>query len=189
MAGKQYGKLARRYAVAFLKSVEAEQGAAGKPSPAQQLAGSLNALAQLWESEPEFSSSILNPMFDASDRLRALLEIARSVGVLELGVRMIEVVFERDRIAAFPQIVRAFSELADERSGLVHVQVAVAREISEEEKRQIEGRFRELISGELRFAWSVRPEIIGGMVVRYQGKVLDGSLSGRLQRIEERLMA
>lgn len=186
---KLAGKLARRYANAFLRAVTDEQGADGSPTPAQRVAQSLEQFAEIWRQSPELSRSMLNPMFDKDERLKALHEVARAAGMPDVALRLLTVVFERDRIQIFDQIVEAFKNLADSAAGVVHVQVALARGISDDERGKIEETLRHKIGGSLRFAWSVDPELLGGMVIRYSGKVVDGSLQGRLERMERMMMA
>ena len=185
---KNIGKLAQRYARAFYHAVVRELGQGGAPSPAQVVAGQLLEFSATWESQKEFSGTIINPMFDKNERLAALLAIANQAGLPDIAKRFLRVVFERDRIIALPGIARAFSEAADSASGVVHVQLVVARELSEDERRSTEGGLSQRIGGNVQFVWSVEPEVIGGMVVSYDGKVLDGSVRGRLERIERRLM-
>ncbi|HQH28403.1 MAG TPA: ATP synthase F1 subunit delta, partial [Oligoflexia bacterium] len=121
------------------------------------------------------------------DRLRALLRLAAQDSLPDVLLRGLSVVFENDRIAALPEIARAFSDIADRDAGVVGVAVTVARDVEQYEVQQIEARLRQQIDGDLRFEWKVNPELIGGMVVRYQGKVVDGSLSSRLDLIESKL--
>lgn len=185
---KDYTKLASRYARALLRTVERELGSAGSPTPAQHVARSLSEFAAVWTREEELSSSIVNPMFEKGQRLEALITVAKLAELPEVARRFLRVVFERERIAALPEIAETFRQKADEAAGVVQVEVSVARPVDAEEVRNIESGLAQQISGRLEFHWSVDPALIGGMVVRYQGKVLDGSLSGRLERIERQLM-
>ncbi len=185
---KNVGKLASRYAKALLKAVNAELGSVGSPTPAQHIARALTEFADVWEQQREFSGSMLNPMFEKSQRLSALLSIAENAGVPDIARRFLRVVFERDRIAALPEIAQAFAVQADASAGVLKVEVIVAKDIDSEEARTIEGLLAQQIQGSLEFQWSSDPALIGGMIVKYDGKVLDGSLSGRIGRIERSLL-
>lgn len=192
---KAAGKLANRYARALLRAVEREQGSEGEPSPAQQVAGALSGFVHTWETEKILSTSIQNPMFDKGERQNALLQIARNAGLQDVLIRFLEVVFDRDRIAALPEISTAFSALADASAGMVRVEVVTARGISDDERWKIQenlgGRLfaQSGAAKRLEFHWKISPEIMGGMVVKFGGKVLDGSVKGRLERIERALVA
>lgn len=185
---KDVGKLANTYARALLRVVEKEQGSEGAPSPAQELASRLHSFVKLWRSEPRLSQAILNPMFEKRQRLGALLDVAERTGLSEIGRRFLETVFKHDRIRILAEIVEAFAGLADSRAGVVQVEVITAQPLSPEESAAVEAELKSKITGRLIISWEVNPEILGGMIVRFSGRVLDGSLSGRLRRIEHALV-
>jgi F-type H+-transporting ATPase subunit delta len=184
---KQLGKLAQRYAKALFNAVVQQEGTEGRPSPAQKVAAAFSQFARVWEEQREFSGSMLNPMFDRSDRLKALLKVAERLGMPEVVRRVLRVIFEHERAALVPQIAAAFTELADSAAGVVPVEITVARAVAGDEVQNIEQHLRRTVAGDLRFTWSIDPSLIGGMIVKYQGKVVDGSLNSRLEQIERKL--
>ncbi len=185
---KKVGKLARRYARALLAAVKQELGDQGSPTPGQVVAGELENLAAVWRDDPQLSIFVVSPMFNAAERLGAITKVAQAVGASQLVERFVRVLFERDRIAALPEIAQSFAELADETAGVVKVQIATAREVSEGEAREIEGMIASAIKGRPVFAWSVKSELLGGIVVNYSGRVIDGSVTSQLERMERWLV-
>lgn len=185
---KRVGKLARRYARAFLSATEAELGGTGSPTPAQELAEELQRLATLWTEDAQLPLFILSPMFEAEERRNALLEVGRLAGLRDLGLRFLRVLFERDRTAALPEIAVAFAELADEAAGVVKVKVTTARPVGAEEVREVEAMLASSIRGKTVFSWEVDTTILGGIVVQYGGRVIDGSVTGQLERMERWLV-
>lgn len=184
---KVSGKLATRYARALYQALSAEQGTSGTPTPAQLSAAELRSFANLWEQEKDLEKHLLNPMYKREERLAALLEVAKCAGFSDLAGRFLRVLFDRDRLVIIPEVAKAFSELADKEAGVVRVQVSTARDISDAEKLSIKTKLSTQIPGELQLSFESRPELLGGLIVRYQGKVLDGSVSGKLDRIERQL--
>ena len=188
---RQLGKIAKRYAAAMFSAVTKESGVVGGPesieslSAAQQAAAALSRFARLWQTEPELSSAVINPMFDKQHRLKALLRLAADCGLQKILLRSLEVIFEHDRILALPEIAEAFSQLADKAAGIVEVEVSLAREISPQDAMEIENKLNHAIPGVLRLSWRLDSKILGGMIIKYQGKVVDGSLNSRLEEIEK----
>lgn len=184
------GKLASRYARALLAAVEKEGGSGSQgKSPAQEAAVALREFAGVWEKEPQFSTSIQNPMFEKGERLNALTEVAKKAQLPDVVVRFLRVCFDRDRIGHLPEIATAFLEEADKAASLQRVEVTTARSVSQAEKESIEKSLSQHLSGSLLFSWKEDAEILGGLIIRYGGKVLDGSLGGKLARVEHRLRA
>ena len=188
---KHAQKLATRYARSLISALGRDAGQAriGQAGSAQAIAQSLRQFLAEWWSEPLLSDSLQNPMFDKAERMQAIKKIAERAGLPEVAVRFLQVVFERDRISALPQIIDSFATLADEQAGVVKVRVVTAQAVSGDEQHSVEESLRRKIEGTLQFHWEQDPEILGGMLVTYGAKVLDGSLKGRLERIERRLQA
>ena len=186
---KKFGKLASRYAQALYRAIEDEKGESGALELAEKVSEDLNALALAWDESHEFSGAMLNPMFDPAERLEALKKIAAQAKVEEIVSRFLVLVYERDRIAAFPEIASAFAEVLNEEAQIVRVAITTAREVEEKEAERIEKSLGDHISGNLKFSWNVESDLIGGMLVSYSGTIIDGSVRGKLKRIEQALGA
>ena len=188
---KKIGKLAKRYARALLGRVQEDAKGLGDSALSlrlQDVAKSLTNFADLWERDPELSSLIVNPMFEASQRKNALMEVVKLANLPDVAVRFVEVLFERERIAALPEIASTFKEFADEVARVVHVKVTTARPVENAERAEIEQNVSSRISGKADFSWRVDPALLGGMTIEYLGRVIDGSLAGRLSAFERKLV-
>ena len=159
--------------------------ASGAPDPTLEISRSLTDFVEVWENEPSFSFHIISPMFEQEQRLNALLAVARALNLDEIAQRFLKVVFERDRITALADIVDAYRELAEKKAGIVHVRVKTATSLDDQERFEIEARLRSKIQGILVFEWVVDPDLLGGLVVLYEGKILDASLSTKFNQLFE----
>ncbi len=186
---KKLGKLAVRYATALLNLVEKENGRSGDPTPAEKVAASLAEFASLWAREEQIPAVLLNPMFTRKERLAVLERLGKLANLPDVAERFLRVLLERDRLSALPEIATALVERARERAGVVRVEIATARSIDSSEQKDVETELRAYIKGQPEFRWRVDERLLGGMVVQYGGKVIDGSLAGRLERLERALIS
>ncbi|MCC6954363.1 MAG: ATP synthase F1 subunit delta [Deltaproteobacteria bacterium] len=180
---KRAGKLSRRYARALLTVAEKQLGA----EQLQPLAAKLATFGEEFERNRELQAALMNPMFPVQSRISALREMARLFQLGDLLERSLDLLFERDRLQILPEISQAFTDLTNERAKIIDVEVQVAKDLDSGERNRTEEMLRKTIKGSPRFAWRVTPEILGGMIVRYGGKVVDGSIHGRLNRLEREL--
>ena len=184
---KKLGKLASRYARALYKTL-LEDGTTRPEDAAEMIEG----FAAIWQKEVGLQNIVLSPMFDIQKRSEVLAEVSSAAGFPAMLQRFLQVLLERDRLAYFQEIAAAFRAVTDEAAGVVKVRVTTARQVAEDERGAIEKSIsRQLQSGGQNagavFNWSEDPALIGGMVVRYGGIVLDGSLRGRLEKLERGL--
>jgi F-type H+-transporting ATPase subunit delta len=185
---KKVSKLAYRYANA-LRNAATSGSAAGDIQALRNLSDKLLALSSMWERDPKFSASMLNPMFKREERIHALVEVAKLVAFPDSAIGFLHVLVKRDRLSALPEIAIAFKSLVDETAGVIRVDVVTASDIEETERREIGEVLARKLKGDLEFSWSVDKTLIGGIMVSYSGKVLDGSLRGKLAQFERILLA
>lgn len=186
---KRIGKLSKRYASAFLKAIADQDKTSGSPSPAQKLAQELTEFSALWRREHDLPGQLLSPMFARADREKALAAICNHLNLSPLLTSFLKVLFERDRLGFVGEIAQSFTEAADQAAGAVRVTVTTARAILADEQQRIEKTITPRINGKPQFKFEVNAELIGGMIVRYSGQVLDASISGRLLKMEQGLLA
>ena len=186
---KHSGKLAARYAKALLRSLGSSAlVVSGGLSPAQSIAAELKAFHGVVTGNADLSLVLLTPMFKRDDRKNALEGVAKAANVSEHAGKFLALLFERDRLDVLGEIAQAFSDLADRAAKIVPVDVTTARVVPADEVKSVEQSLGRSIQGTPRFSWSVDETLLGGMVISYEGRVLDGSLRGRLDRLERTLV-
>ncbi|MDR2337163.1 MAG: ATP synthase F1 subunit delta [Deltaproteobacteria bacterium] len=175
---KGISKLANRYAKALFK---VDQGMNNITAIAQELA----QFVELWQTAPELSLCILNPAYPKEQRKNALAGIVELMGLSGIARQFIEMVFENNRIVELPEITQALLDLVEKQAEIVRVRIETAREVGALEKAEYESRVQVSILGRLVFEWVVDYELLGGMVIKYDGKVFDGSIRGKLEKLGE----
>ena len=93
-----------------------------------------------------------------------------------------------DRLALLPP-EQYRQALADDESPTVQVQVVSTLVLEDEERIALETRTAKLLEREIEVRYRVDPSLIGGATMRFGGVVIDGSLSGQLQTLNERYLA
>ncbi len=105
-----------------------------------------------------------------------------------LLVRFIQAVISHRRQALIPDIAVEYHSLVDEVKGRVHAQVTVARTPDEGTRRAISAQLSRVLGKTVLPHYSIRPEILGGVVVKVGDTVMDGSVRRRLRILRSRLV-
>lgn len=88
------------------------------------------------------------------------------------------------------EMIRFFIEKANDVRNTADAEVYSARELSSDELKQLEQVFAaKLNKTSLRLETIVDPSIIGGVKLKIGNRIYDGSVSGKLARIERSLLA
>lgn len=108
-------------------------------------------------------------------------------GVDQNVLNLALLLLRRRRAQLGPQIAVAYDEILDRAKGVSHAFVTSAVALTDDERRDVERKLREITGGDVILNMSVDESIIGGLVVRIGDRLIDGSTRGRLIALKERL--
>jgi F-type H+-transporting ATPase subunit delta len=128
-----------------------------------------------------------SPKLDAATK-KNVLRAALRERVHPLFMNFLLVVLDKRRQRELPAIARAFHALVEASLGRMHVDVTVAHEPSAELHREIREALSQIFDKTVVPHVHVDSRILGGIIVRHEDKVIDGSLRRRLVAMRRRLL-
>lgn len=148
----------------------------------------ITTLARLLEENPEFRLFLETPRIDAAakkDVLRKAFEEALPRPLLNFLLLTVD----KRRQRLLGTIAREYRQLMDEHEGRAHVEVTLARRLDAATMETLADRLSEILGVHAIPHVKVRPEILGGVVVRKGDTIYDGSLRRRLDTLRRRLLS
>jgi F-type H+-transporting ATPase subunit delta len=103
------------------------------------------------------------------------------------GKAFLGLLSENGRLDFLPEIAAQFEELKAEAENVADAEVVSAAALDDRQKERLAGALRKRLKRDVRLHCSVDPSLIGGAVVRSGDLLIDGSLKGRLERLETEL--
>ncbi len=147
----------------------------------------IETVALLIEEDPKFRLFLETPRIDDEDRKQVVRD-AFSTALPKHVVNFVLVTIDKRRQRLLPTISSEYQALLDERLGREHVQVTVARAVDDSTRQVIAERLSAVLGKEAIPHIRVRPEILGGLVVRTGDTIYDGSVRRRLEGMRRRLL-
>lgn len=132
---------------------------------------------------PEAVDLLASPAVPKDERL-AVLDKAFD-GLPEHVMSFLKVLCGQGHIRELPDCVAGFEELYDSAMKLSTAYVASATALTEKEQSELKTKLEKRLGRVIRLECSVDKSLLGGLVVRVDGKVIDGSLKHRLHEIKE----
>ena len=124
-----------------------------------------------------------------ADQKRKLLDaIGARVGLSRTVRNFFAVLIDHQRIAMVEQIARQFEVELDADLGFAEAQVTSARQLSDDEKKQLESRVAAITGKKVRARYVANPELLGGVMVQVGSTIYDGTVRGQLQKLREELV-
>ena len=171
--------VAVRYASSFFEVVKDE-------GRLDETASSLKELQGLIQRHEELRQFLVNPGVEVADKTQVLERLLGSAWSRDLKA-FVQMVVSLGRAARLVEIVDAFGELVDAERGVLRVRLRTARPLPAPLKTRLKQTLerRERCSVEL--IEDMVPELLGGLQVLLDDRMLDGSLRTQLDTLRQRL--
>lgn len=156
-------------------------------SEEEAYASAFAALSDTLASDPRIQLFLATPKVEPVAKEGALRE-ALDGRVPERFLRFVLVVLRKRRQSLLPLIAEEYQTLVDEHSGRIHAHVTLARTPDEATTALIADRLSTILGKTVVPHIRVNPEILGGLVVRYGDRALDGSLRRQLLSLKREMM-
>lgn len=103
------------------------------------------------------------------------------------GQNLIKVMAENGRLPAMPDVAELFAALREEFEKEVTVYVTSATKLSKKQQDSISEALEKRLSRKIKMNCSVDPSVVGGLIVKANDIVIDGSIRGKLDRLADTL--
>jgi len=147
----------------------------------------LETVAQLLDEDPRFRVLLETPRIDDPERKQAVRRIFGK-SLPRPVVNFVLVTIDKRRQRLLRGIARQYSLLLDGHLGREHVEVTLARRADQATEELIADRLSGVLGREAIPHYRIKPEIIGGLIVRTTNTIYDGSLRRRLEGMRRRLL-
>ncbi|MBD2863587.1 MULTISPECIES: F0F1 ATP synthase subunit delta [Paenibacillus] len=171
--------VAKRYAKALFELAR-ERGKVAEVE--QELQAVSNALAD----NPEYVKLLEHPNIGASVKTSMLKQVFEGKVSEEL-MNTLQLLMQRGREAIIRDLAVQYSLIANDALGQAQAKVYTPLPLSAEESDKIAAAFGQVVGKKIRVENIVEPSLLGGLQVRIGDRLYDGSLSGKLQRMEKTL--
>jgi ATP synthase F1 delta subunit len=170
---------ARVYAKALYRAAD---GADRVPKVAADLQEFLEALAET----PQALSALLNPQLPGDARKRIIAGIMKDADPLARNAIM--VLSDNGRLPLLHDVAMLFADMAAQQERILDIEVTTAVSLDPAQAKSIEQKIEKATGLKARIDARVDPSIIGGLVLRARGVLLDASVKRELDEIRRVLI-
>lgn len=124
------------------------------------------------------------PRVAVADRQAAA---GRALEVGPLALNLARLLIAKGRTMEAREIADAFNRLADEHEGLAQAEITTAVPLRDDQVAAMEQRLGEALGKRITATAAVDSGIIGGVVLRIDDHLIDGSVRTRLRRLRQEL--
>lgn len=170
VAAKRYAKALYEIAAGENRTLEVEE--------------ELKALVGAFRSGADVSHFISSPNITESQKWEVISQAIEGK-LSKPVVSLAKLLVERGRVGILPELLDAYIKISSDALGIANALVFTTYPLSEEEKGQVAAEFGTLVGKKIRVRNEIDNSLLGGMKVRIGDTLYDGSLAGKLERLEK----
>ncbi len=118
---------------------------------------------------------------------RALLRDIFGANVTPEALAMVTLLVERDLAGVLADVARLFGEIAEAERGIVAAEVTTAVPLDDALRASLTDKLAASLGRPVALRETVDPSIVGGVVIKVAGRVLDGSVASQLDSVRRAL--
>ena len=136
---------------------------------------------------PRLRAVIMEPLVSDSRKF-AVADEAFGDRVTAASLNFLKLLIRKHREDLLEECAREFYALLAERSNTADAEVTTAVPLSTVQSARLNHSLQTLTGKTIRMTTEVDPALVGGVVVRIGDTVIDGSVRGKLERLERQLL-
>jgi F-type H+-transporting ATPase subunit delta len=154
----------------------------------EQVSAQLEALVEVGRQQGELRRFFADPTYTRAQQRGVMEALMTALPIdAEPLPNFLRLLVDRQRLAALPEIARAFRNLADERAGRIRGKVVSATPLGDETLRKLARTLESISHAKVVLQAEVDPAVIGGVSAQVGSVLYDGTLRTELEEIRRAL--
>jgi F-type H+-transporting ATPase subunit delta len=135
--------------------------------------------------DAQLAAWLENPKLRFDSKVKLLSE--RLGGINPLALNLISLLVRQSRFSMAGEIADEYGRLVDKYRGIERAEVVAAIPLDDDEKQELARSLEAIMKKKVVVKTKVDSKVVGGILARIDGKLLDGSTHGRLMALKRKL--
>ena len=153
----------------------------------QEYGDALGMVAGLLEDDSRFRTFVETPRIDDENKKDVIRKVFRDKAPKQV-INFVLITIDKRRQTLLREISAEYLLLLDDHLGREHVEVTVARPLDDTTANVVSEQLSKMLGRQAIPHIRVKPEILGGLIVRTGDMIYDGSVRRRLEGLRRRLL-
>lgn len=136
----------------------------------------------------EFGNFLIAPFVPVKEKIK-LVNKTFEDKLSETILNFLCVLIKNNRTAIFHNIKKYFEEKFDQSRGYLHASVTLDRQLDQAGEMELRKKLEDVTGKKIKMQKMIDPSILGGVIIKCNGKVVDNSVKGALERAVKHIKA
>lgn len=141
-------------------------------------------LLDVINSDAQIVKYLVNPLWKIEEKKQAIREIGVKLGIDDETISCLDIVAENKRFAELKEILQEFENIYYQKNDIIKADVTSVIELTQEQQSQLMDALEKLLAKKVVVKYTIKPEILGGLLIQCGSKMIDDSLRGKLNKLE-----
>lgn len=176
----KYKIVAQRYANALVQIAEEGQ-------QWDSINTDLSNLMDLLDSNKDIENFLMNPIIPSDDK-KEIIEKTLKNSLSSNVFNLLNILLDKNRIYVLPSIDEIYKTKLAQKNNVVNAQVITAIELEEKLKSRLIKKLENKLDKKVNLITNVDESIIGGVIIKVDDKIIDGSIKAKLAGLKKKLI-
>lgn len=177
---EKYKSLAERYTKSLWSVAEED-------NLIEKIGEDLRIVADTFVENADIEGFFVNPIIKIDDK-KEILEKSFAGKIDERVYNFLNILVDKNRMFLLPNIKYMYDKKLEEKQNLLAVEAQTVVVLDEEMENRLKDKLARMTGKSIKINNVINPSIIGGVVLRFGGKVIDGSVQTQLKRLQKQLI-
>jgi len=171
----------RRYAWALLSAAEEGQFL-------DQATDALNSIKETLANSRDLVHVLRSPLINGDKKTHILEEVFKEIAGEKVMI-FLRLLADKKRAGQLPEIIGEYQKLLDEKNGVINVSINSAVMLSDEQAKDLVNKLANYTGKKVRAKMKLEEALLGGVTVKIEDTIIDGSVRHQLQMMKKSLLA
>ena len=158
--------------------------AAEQNSAVEKVLKDVEALRQVIAEDSQIVVSLSNQIWTADSKRQAISEIAKKMKLGKDLTACLDIMADNGRLAELSGVLDEFKHIYYRQHNIEEVEVLTVKALSAAQNTKLKTILEKKLSKKVLITYTIKPELLGGLVVKYGSSMIDDSIAGKLTRLE-----
>ena len=172
--------LAERYTKALLQTAKDN-------NIVDKINNELNEIVNTFTTNPDIENFFVNPIVKIEDK-KEIIEKSFKNNIDEKLYNFLNVLVDKNRMFILKNVAYLYRQALIEAANIVEVEVQSVIELDDNMKSLLKEKLEKMTGKKVELKYEINKDIIGGLMISYDGKVIDGSVKTQLKKLQMQLI-
>lgn len=153
----------------------------------EKIRDDFGAISDLVTQNKNIYDFFTSPIITVSDK-KEIIELSFKSKVEMFLYVFLNMLIDKNRFYLVPVINKLIKEKAKELANILEVETVTSITLDDDMKKTLTEKLNKLLNKKIELKNTISDDIIGGVVLKYKDKVIDGSIKNKLEKIEKQLI-